>query len=74
MKLAPPILMVNSEHDPESSYLWAQGLRSQIPTAVFVTRRGDGHGSWGLEGEARALMDAFLVNGTLPEQNMVVNS
>ncbi|KAI1385698.1 Alpha/Beta hydrolase protein [Hypoxylon trugodes] len=74
MRLAPPILMVNSEHDPESSYLWAQGLRSQIPSAVFLTRRGDGHSSYNNVGEATRLIEAYLINGTLPEQNVMVES
>lgn len=74
MRLAPPILMVNAEHDPESSYLWAQSLRTQIPSAVFVTRRGDGHGSYVLGGQATALIEAYLVNATLPDDGTVVAS
>lgn len=74
MKLAPPILMVNANHDPESSYVWAQGLLAQISSGVLVTRDGDGHTSYALHGEATALIDAYLVNGTLPAQGLVVHS
>lgn len=74
MKLAPPILMVNANHDPESSYVWAQGLLAQISSGVLVTRDGDGHTGYALHGEATALIDAYLVNGTLPAQGLVVHS
>ncbi|KIN02979.1 hypothetical protein OIDMADRAFT_119587 [Oidiodendron maius Zn] len=74
MRLAPPILMVNSNHDPESSYLWAQNMYTQIPSAVLVTRVGDGHSSYGLGGEATSIIDAYLINGTLPAKFFVVNS
>ncbi|KAK4944652.1 hypothetical protein LTR10_016086 [Elasticomyces elasticus] len=74
MKLAPPILLVNSNHDPETSYVWAQNLQTQIPSAVLVTRNGDGHGSLVLGGQASAVIDGYLVNGTLPAQDFVVQS
>ncbi|KIW86891.1 uncharacterized protein Z519_12512 [Cladophialophora bantiana CBS 173.52] len=73
MKLAPPILMVNSNHDPKSSYVWAQSLRTQVPSAVLVARSSDGHTSFGLGGQASAVVDADLVNRTLPTPNFVVN-
>ncbi|KAL2841938.1 Alpha/Beta hydrolase protein [Aspergillus pseudodeflectus] len=74
MAKAPPILLVNSYHDPETSYVWAQSFLAQIPTGVLLTRNGNGHTSYSLGGEASALIDAFLVNGTLPMQNTVVDS
>ena len=69
-----PILMVNALYDPETSYEWAVGLQEQIPSSVLLTRRGDGHTSYFLGGEAAGMMDAFLVNGTLPAPNTVVES
>ena len=74
MSQVPPILMVNAYHDPESSYVWAEGLRTQIPSAVLVSRNGSGHTSYSLEGEATSLIDAYLVYGALPAENTVVNS
>jgi pimeloyl-ACP methyl ester carboxylesterase len=71
---APPILMVNANHDPQSSYIWAEGLRTQIPSAVLLTRNGSGHTSYLLGGEASTVIDNFLANGTLPSPNSVVNS
>src|SRR3954466_3750107 len=42
---APPILLVGSTHDPETNYVWAHELRNQMPSAVLLTRDGDGHTS-----------------------------
>ena len=70
----PPILMVNALHDPETSYTWAVALQEQIPSAVLLTRRGDGHTSYSLGGEAAEAMDAFLIEGKVPEANTVVDS
>ncbi|KAH8816532.1 Alpha/Beta hydrolase protein [Xylogone sp. PMI_703] len=74
MAKAPPILMVNSYHDPETSYVWAQGLLAQIPSAVLLTRNGSGHTSYNLGGATAAAIDAFLADGTLPAPNTVLDS
>ncbi|RVX71452.1 hypothetical protein B0A52_05024 [Exophiala mesophila] len=72
MALAPPILVVNSEHDPATPISWAHGLIRQIPKGVLLTRTGDGHTSYVDNLAAREIMDAFLVNGTLPAPNTIV--
>ncbi|KAL4927548.1 alpha/beta hydrolase [Aspergillus undulatus] len=75
MKHTPPILLVNAFHDPETSYVWANGMLEQIPSGVLLTKDGSGHTSYSLMGgEASAFIDAFLVNGTLPRDNIVVDS
>ncbi|KAI9660790.1 MAG: hypothetical protein M1831_003482 [Alyxoria varia] len=74
VKNAPPTLLVNSYFDPVTPYSYAQGLQEQIEGSVLLTRNGVGHSSYPLEGEARQLMDTFLLNGTLPEVNTIVNS
>ncbi|MCJ1479026.1 hypothetical protein MMC13_007710 [Lambiella insularis] len=61
-----PILLVNAKFDPETSYVWANGLLNQISTGVLITRNGDGHTSYGLNGTTAAAMDSYLVNGTVP--------
>lgn len=69
-----PILLVNSYHDAECSYTWAVALQAQIPNSVLLTRNGDGHTSYFEEGETTAAMNAFLVNGTMPAPNAVLQS
>ena len=70
----PPILMVNAYHDPETSYVWAEGLREQIPSTVLLTRNGSGHTSYILGGATTAAIDRYLVDGTLPARNTVLDS
>jgi pimeloyl-ACP methyl ester carboxylesterase len=69
-----PILMANSKYDPSTSIVWAEGVRSQIDNSVLVVREGDGHTLYNLGGEAHDIMEAYLVNKTLPAQNTVVQS
>ncbi|KAF2145850.1 uncharacterized protein K452DRAFT_305792 [Aplosporella prunicola CBS 121167] len=71
---APPLLMVNSEWDPSTSYIWAEGLREQLPSAVLLTREGDGHISYILGGEAAKVIDRYFVNLTLPEDYATVEN
>lgn len=70
----PPILMVNSVHDPFTSYAWAMDMKEQLPSARLVARQGDGHTSYFLRGEASRVIDAYFVNGTLPNDGLVVYS
>ena len=74
MRLAPPLLMVNSIWDYEASYTWAINALSQAPAATMVTRYGDGHLTYVLGGEGTRIIDAYLVNGTVPQQNLVIQS
>ncbi|CAG9982167.1 unnamed protein product [Clonostachys byssicola] len=74
LRQAPPILMVNAEHDPESSFLWAQNLYAQMPSATLLTRQGDGHASYGNSGEAQAIIESYLVNLTMPAKNTIAKS
>jgi hypothetical protein len=69
-----PILLVQSLHDPECSYTWAVGVQAQIPSSVLLTRDGDGHTSYFLGGATAKAIDAYLVNGTLPAPNTVLDS
>lgn len=63
---APPILMINSFYDPETSIVWANALLAQLPSAVMAVRDGDGHTSYLLMGESSKATDDYLVNLTLP--------
>ncbi|KAL8812216.1 MAG: hypothetical protein Q9223_001539 [Gallowayella weberi] len=71
---APPILLVNSLYDPSTSIIWATGIQSQIKDSVLLTRLGSGHTSYQLRGEAANVIDAFLVEGILPQPASVVHS
>lgn len=73
-QMTPTILLVNSEHDPSTSYVWALGLKEQLPNSVLVTRDGDGHTSYFLHGEAAQLMDAYFLNLDVPADGIVVQS
>ncbi|RYP30027.1 hypothetical protein DL767_006442 [Monosporascus sp. MG133] len=69
------VLLVNSVHDPSTSYVWAVGLGAELgERAVLLTRDGAGHTSWFLGGEATDVINRYLVNLTLPEPGTVVNS
>jgi pimeloyl-ACP methyl ester carboxylesterase len=70
----PPILMVNATHDPSTAYVWAQVLHRQLPHSVLLTRRGDGHTSYLNPGATQTAINAFLVNGTLPEPGTVLDN
>ncbi|EXJ57859.1 uncharacterized protein A1O5_12417 [Cladophialophora psammophila CBS 110553] len=82
-KLPPDsVLLVNAEFDPETWYMWAQGLKDQLTTsaangdskAVVLMRKGDGHTSYAIQGQAARIMDAFWVNRTVPGNGTVVDS
>lgn len=42
----PPILFVNSRHDPATSYVWAAHVASVVPRSALLTYAGDGHASY----------------------------
>lgn len=74
LSMTPEILMVNADHDPSTSYVWAVSVRQQLPNAVLLTREGDGHTSFFLGGQATDAINSYLVNLTLPEIGSVVSS
>ena len=73
---APRILLANATHDPSTPYVWAQGLASQMPSAVLVTREGDGHTSSWLKRPSRT-RDAivrYLITRRTPPPGTVYGS
>lgn len=70
----PPILLVNAQHDPSTSFVWATGIQSSLPGSVLLTRVGSGHTSYQLMGEAAAAIDEFLIDGDIPASNSLVHS
>ena len=70
----PPILLVNSLYDPATGYAWAASVHDQIPGSVLVTRDGDSHLSYRLRSEAAKIVDKFLLEGVLPQEDVTVGS
>jgi pimeloyl-ACP methyl ester carboxylesterase len=69
---APPILLVGSTHDPETNYVWAHELRNQMPSAVLLTRDGDGHtSSWLQNSRTSDAIAHYLITGETPPPNTV---
>ena len=69
---APPILLVGSTHDPETNYVWAHELRNQMPSAVLLTRDGDGHtSSWLQNSRTSDAIARYLITGETPPPNTV---
>ena len=68
------VLMTNARYDPETSVVWAESLREQTAHARLVIRDGDGHTSFPLGEETTAIIDSYLVNKTLPGQDIVAQS
>lgn len=69
---APRMLVVATTHDPATPYAWAEQFLEEIGSGVLLTRDGDGHTAY-REGSACIddAVDAFLVDGTLPEAGTV---
>jgi pimeloyl-ACP methyl ester carboxylesterase len=68
---APPIVLVSSRHDPMTPYVWARRVLRQVPSAVLLTRRGDGHTSSFLGPRSRTndAIARYLLTGRAPRGN-----
>ena len=65
----PPVLLVQTEHDPATSYEGALKTHAALPSSRLVTVAGDGdHGVYGAAGNTCVdeLVDAFLTTGAAP--------
>ncbi|KAK2823883.1 hypothetical protein FQN49_007523 [Arthroderma sp. PD_2] len=74
LEKAPPIMLVNSLHDPSTSVEWAIGLREQMPTAVNIFRDGFGHTSYRNYGETQRVIDEYLIEGKMAEDLTTLDS
>jgi len=74
LREAPPVLLVNSLWDPETSAVWAAGVKEQWPGVVSLWRNGSGHTSYFLKGETSKAVDAFLVDGKMPDDQTILTS
>ena len=70
--VVPPVLVVATTHDPATPFAWAELLVGQLADAVLLVRDGDGHTGYREGSECvDEAVDAFLLDGTLPEQGTV---
>lgn len=69
-----PILLVSSTRDPSTSYAWAVGMLEEIRSGVLLTRDGEGHTSWGLNGKTTEAINRFLLTREIPSPGTVLNS
>lgn len=63
---APPIVLVGSTGDPATPYAWAQAVARQLPSAVLVTRVGEGHTGYLVSSCVRDAVDAYLLQLVTP--------
>jgi hypothetical protein len=68
---APPILLVGGTGDPATPYSWAQAANQQIAGSVLLTRDGNGHVSYDKSACAKQLIDAYLIDLSLPPAGTV---
>jgi pimeloyl-ACP methyl ester carboxylesterase len=62
----PPILLMNSLHDPVTSYEEATNVASQIKDSVLLTYDGWGHVVYDRNDCTLTATNAYLLTGTLP--------
>ena len=63
---AAPVLVVGGTGDPATPYAWAQAVNQQVAGSVLLTRQGNGHTSYNASACARQLIDAYLIDLSLP--------
>jgi pimeloyl-ACP methyl ester carboxylesterase len=68
---APPILLVGGTGDPATPYAWAKAANQQIAGSVLLTRDGNGHVSYDKSACAKQLIDAYLIDLSLPADGTV---
>ncbi|WP_169814887.1 alpha/beta hydrolase [Nocardia crassostreae] len=66
---APPVLILNSRHDPATPHEWAVGVAANTPGTTLVTYEGWGHGIYNRNGCTTAIADRYLIDRTVPVAN-----
>ena len=74
-KGAAPILVVGTTGDPATPYHWSEALTKQLDSAHLITWEGNAHVAY-LHGNKciKTAIDDFLLDGQLPEDNLVCTS
>ncbi|MFE9913396.1 alpha/beta hydrolase [Streptomyces clavifer] len=68
---APPVLLVNTTHDPATPYTWAQSLSAAIDGSRLLTVEAEGHTATLHSSCARSTYADYLVTGELPPADTV---
>jgi pimeloyl-ACP methyl ester carboxylesterase len=68
---SPDILVVGTTNDPATPYVWAKALAAQLENGHLVTHRGEGHTAYGESECITDVVDAFLVDGSVPASDPV---
>jgi pimeloyl-ACP methyl ester carboxylesterase len=62
----PPVLIMNSVHDPGTSYEWAKDVNRQIDRSVLLTYDGWGHGVSDRTDCTKAVFTNYVLHGRTP--------
>jgi pimeloyl-ACP methyl ester carboxylesterase len=65
-RTAPPVLIMNSRHDPATGYAWARSVNRQLDRSVLLTYDGWGHGAIDRTDCTKAVFTEYVLSGTLP--------
>jgi pimeloyl-ACP methyl ester carboxylesterase len=63
---APPILIMNSLHDPATSHEWARDVHRQLDDSVLLTYDGSGHGVMDRTECTRAVFTDYVLDRETP--------
>lgn len=66
----PPIVVIGTSRDPATPYDWAVSLADQLTSGVLLSYDGDGHTAYGYGSCIDAAVDAFLLEGTVPDDGL----
>jgi pimeloyl-ACP methyl ester carboxylesterase len=64
---AAPIVVLGTTGDPATPYENAEGMARQLDSGVLVTLEGEGHTAYGQSSCVRSSVDAYLVDGVVPQ-------
>lgn len=67
---APPIVVIGTTRDPATPYEWAESLADQLTNGVMLSFDGDGHTAYGSVDCIDTPVDAYLLQGTVPEDGL----
>lgn len=62
----PPMLLVSNTVDPATPLAWAEEVHAALANSALVTNQGGGHGFYFMGSCTHAVVDNFLISGTIP--------